>query len=85
MQGAADCWTVNVCPATVTVPVREDVDVFCATERLTVPLPEPLAPPVTVIHATLDVAVQEQLEALNTFTAAVPPAFPREADVPPSE
>jgi hypothetical protein len=27
-----DCVTVNVCPATVTVPVREPVPMFAATE-----------------------------------------------------
>ena len=72
---------MNVCPATVTVPVREEVDVFSAIERLTVPFPVPLAPPVTVIQPALDVAVQEQFEALRTFTAAVPPEFPSDADV----
>ncbi len=80
MQGAADCCTVNVCPAIVTLPVRDVVDGFSATEMLTVPLPVPLAPPVTVIHAALDVAVQEQFEALTTFTPVVPPEFPRDEE-----
>ncbi len=80
MQGAADCCTVNVCPAMVTVPVRELVEGFSATEMLTVPLPEPLAPPETVIHAAFEVAVQEQFEALTTFTPVVPPEFPRDEE-----
>ena len=80
MQGAADCCTVKVCPAIVTIPVRVVVEGFSATERLTVPFPVPLAPPVTVIQAAFDVAVQEQFEALTTFVPTVPPEFPSEAE-----
>jgi hypothetical protein len=39
--------TVNVRPATVSVPVRLLVPVFAVTAKVTVPSPEPLAPPVT--------------------------------------
>ena len=50
---AAACWvTVYACPAIVTTPVRV-APVFAATVRFTVPLPLPLAPPVTVIHSDL--------------------------------
>ena len=81
MQGAADCCTVKVCPAIVTIPVRVVVEGFSATEMLTVPFPDPLAPPVTVIQATFDVAAQEQFEAETTFTPVVPPEFPSDDDV----
>ena len=65
----------------VTVPVRDVVDGFSAIERLTDPLPVPLAPPVTVIQEAFDVAVHEQFEALAIFTPVVPPPFPSEAEV----
>jgi hypothetical protein len=55
------------------VPVRDDVDVFDAMLKLTVPLPVPLAPPVTVIHAALLVAVQLQVEPAVTAVLPVPP------------
>ena len=60
MQGAAACVTVNVCPPTLIVPVRCVVAELAATLKLTVPLPDPLAVPVTVIQLTLLVAVQAQ-------------------------
>ena len=85
VHGAADCWTVNVCPAMVTLPVREDVVVFCVIERLTVPLPVPLAPALTVIQEAFDVATQEQLDTAVTLTLAAPPVLPKEVDVPLSE
>ena len=47
-------------PPTVTVPVRELVDVLEATLSDTLPLPEPEAPAVTVIHELLLTAVHEQ-------------------------
>jgi hypothetical protein len=43
---------VTVCPATVSVPVRDSVDVFAATEQVTVPFPVPLAGVKTVIQLT---------------------------------
>jgi hypothetical protein len=60
----AACWTVTVLPATVIVPVCDDVDVFCVTEYCTVPEPVrvPELPEETVIHAELDTADQVQLE-----------------------
>ena len=63
---AAACVTVNVAPAIVSVPVRIDATVFAATLKVTVPLPDPVAPPVTVIHAALLVAVQLQPVAADT-------------------
>ena len=60
-------------PAIVTVPVRDVVNVFAATLTVVVPLPEPLAPAVTVIHVTLLTAVHEQPAAAVVVIVAVPP------------
>jgi hypothetical protein len=68
------CVTVNVRPAIVTVPVRDEADVFAATVIATVPLPVPLAPPVTVSHAALLVAVQSQALPAVTDTEVFSPA-----------
>ena len=78
MHGAAACCTVKVCPAIVTLPVRDDVVVFCAIEMPTAPLPVPLAPEVTVIQAAFEVAVQEHPDAEVTPTLDVPAALPVE-------
>src|SRR5205085_1482769 len=48
----AVCVTVNVCPATVSVPVRAALE-FVATLKFTVPFPVPFAPDVIVIHEWL--------------------------------
>jgi hypothetical protein len=64
---AAACVTVNVCPATVIVPVR-DAPVFAAMLNPTVPVPVPLAPDVTVIHGALLVAFHVQVLAVVTVT-----------------
>ena len=52
--------TVTVWPATVNVPVREAPVVLAATLNVTEPMPDPLAPAVTVIHDVVVVAVQAQ-------------------------
>ena len=52
--------TVTVCPATVNVPVRAVPVVLAATLNVTEPMPDPLAPAVTVIQDVVVVAVQEQ-------------------------
>ena len=52
--------TVTVCPATVNVPVREAPVVLAATLNVTEPMPDPLAPAVTVIQDVVVVAVQAQ-------------------------
>ena len=58
VQEAAPFWmTVTGWPATVSVPVRCEVEVLAVTLNVTVPLPEPLAPPLMVSHAALLVAV----------------------------
>ena len=67
-QLLAACVTVKVIPAIVIVPARPVVPGFAATLNVTVPSPVPLAPPVTVIQASLLVAVQEQLVPVTTDT-----------------
>lgn len=52
--------TEKVCPAIVTVPVRELVEALAATATCTVPLPLPDVPEVTVIHEVLLVAFHAQ-------------------------
>ena len=51
---------MTVWPATVNVPVREAPVVLAATLNVTEPMPEPLAPAVTVIQDVVVVAVQAQ-------------------------
>ena len=58
---------MTVWPATVSVPVREDVAVFAAIEKATIPLPLPLAPEVMVNQASLLVAVHVQPVAVVTL------------------
>jgi hypothetical protein len=48
------------CPATVTVPVRAEPVVLAATLKVTEPMPDPVAPAVTVIHDVVVLAVQAQ-------------------------
>ena len=77
-----DCLTLKICPAIVIVPLRFfGRPVYAATEYVTVPLPLPLAPPVTVIHEALLVAVQAQPASAVTATAPVLPAGPYVARV----
>ncbi len=65
--GGAPAWvTVTVCPAMVSVPVREDVAVLAAIENATAPFPLPPAPDVMVSHAALLVAVQLQPASVVT-------------------
>src|SRR5262245_17866696 len=70
VHGAAGCVTVNVCPAIVSVPVRDVVVVFAATLKLTDPPPLPLAPEVIVSHGLFATAVQ--LQPVPEFTVTVP-------------
>ena len=74
MQLAAACVTVKVAPAIVRVPVRIDAAGFAATSNVTEPLPDPVAPPVSVIHAALLAAVQAQPVAAVTLLLPLPPA-----------
>ncbi len=77
---AARCVTVNVCVATVTVPVRA-APVFAVRLRATVPLPVPVAPEVTVIHDVLLVAVHAQAASVITDTVPWPASGPMFASV----
>lgn len=72
--------TVNVAPAIVSVPVRPD-PVFAATPKVTVPLPDPVAPPVIVIHDALLEAVQLQPVAAVTLLLPLPAAPVKDCDV----
>ena len=74
MQLAAACVTVNVAPAIVSVPVRVVVAVLAATLKDVVPLPKPIAPPVTVIHDALLAADHAQPRPAVTVLLPVPPA-----------
>jgi hypothetical protein len=65
---------VNVWPATVIVPVRDVGALFIATLNVTVPPPEPLAPPVTVIQLTLLPAVHVHPVPAVTVMDPLPPA-----------
>ena len=61
---------MNVCPAIVIVPVRAAVPVLAATLKPTVPLPDPLAPLVTVIHVAFETA--DHVHPADTVTATDP-------------
>jgi hypothetical protein len=63
--------TVTVRPATVSVPVRAAVE--AGTEKLTAPIPDPVAPAVIVIQLVVVVADQEQLVPDVTDIVAAPP------------
>lgn len=71
---AAACVMLKVCPAILMVPVRCVVAVLAATLNVTVPLPDPLAPPVMVLHATLLTAVQLHPADAATANDPLPPA-----------
>jgi hypothetical protein len=71
---AAAWFTVRVLPPIETVPVRAVATVFAETVYESVPLPVPVAPAVTVIHALLLVAVQPQPDAAPTVTMPDVPA-----------
>ncbi len=65
---------MKVFPAIVSVPVRDEVLVFAAVPKLTLPLPEPDAPAVTVSQpGLLLTAVHAQPAGAVTATVPVPP------------
>jgi len=68
----AACVTVKVWPAMVIVPVLCR-PVLVATEKFATPEPEPLAPAVMVIQASLLAAVHAHPVTVVTFTLPVPP------------
>ena len=63
--------TVNVWPAIVSVPVRDNAEVFAPTPYVTVPSPAPFAPLVTDSHAVFVVAVHVQPALAVTVTVPV--------------
>ena len=68
---AAACVTVNVWPATVSVPLRGDVLVLADALKPTLPLPVPLAPLVTVSHPVLLTPVHVHPVGAVTFVEPV--------------
>ena len=66
--------TVNVCPAMVRVPQRCAVLGLGATVKLTEPLPDPVAPAVSVIQVAALTAVHEQPVCAVTDVDTTPPA-----------
>jgi hypothetical protein len=66
------------------VPVRSAVLGLAATSKVTVPLPDPLAPPVIVIQPALLAAVHEQLLPVVMLTEPVPPVEGADPLVDPS-
>ena len=73
---------VNVLPAIVISPERDEQVVFSSTLYVTVPLPVPDAPPVIVTQDKLSVAVQSQQlkDAATATVLPVSPAAPTDAD-----
>ena len=72
---------MTVCPATVSGPVRDVVEVFAATEPVTVPLPVPLAG-ATEIQPTPLAAVHVQVALVGfTLVPKVPPPNASACDV----
>ena len=75
------CDTVKVCPAMVSVPVRELVPVLAATVKATLPLPVRLLPPVKVIQLALLATVHAHALVVVTVVLPVPPAAATLCDV----
>jgi hypothetical protein len=66
---------VKIWPATVSVPVRDCVDVLAAALNVTVPLPLPAAPAVTASHdVALPDAVHVHPAGVVTVVDPEPPA-----------
>jgi hypothetical protein len=68
------CVTVNVWPATVSVPTRWEAFVLAAALYVRFPLPLPLPPAVIVSHGALLELVQAHPAGAATLVAPVPPA-----------
>jgi hypothetical protein len=73
LQGTPACVTVTAWPPTVTVALRDALDVLAVAVSVIVPLPEPLAPLVTESHDALSEAVHAQPEPAVSVSVAVPP------------
>jgi hypothetical protein len=72
---------VKVCPAIVSVALRDVVPVLAAALNPTVPVPLPLAPEVRVSHDALLLAVQAQPFDAVMVTDPVPPADVKDCEV----
>jgi hypothetical protein len=73
LQGTPACVTVTAWPPTVTVALRDTLDVLAVALSVIVPLPEPLAPLVIDSHDALSDAVHAQPEPAVSERVAVPP------------
>src|ERR1700690_1962071 len=73
LAGAPACCTVNGSPAMVSVAAR-GLPVFGPTVKMSVPLPDPLAGLVSVIHPGVPEVVQAQPAAAVMVTVPEPPA-----------
>ena len=73
---APSCVTVTVAPATVNVPVRDDVEVFAAAAKVVLPLPVPVAPLLMESQAALLAADQVQPVVVVTAELCEPPDAP---------
>jgi len=63
---------VTVFPATVSVPVRAELDGLAVTEKFTKPVPVIVPPSVTVIHEVLLTAVHPHADAVVTERLPIP-------------
>jgi hypothetical protein len=73
--GGAAAWvTVTVCPATVSVPVRNAVPVFAVNAYVVLPVPVPLAPELMVSHDVAVDAVHAQVDADGVTVIELVPA-----------
>jgi hypothetical protein len=84
-QPKPDCVTVKAFPAIVSVPVRDVVAVAAATAKVTVPLPEPDAPPLTDSQDALLAALHAHPDPAVTATLPLPPAEAKDCDVVPMD
>jgi hypothetical protein len=80
VQATPGCVTEKVWPPTVIVALRDVAVVFAAPVKLTVPLPDPLAPAVIVIHVSVVVAVHAQPACAVTPIAPEPPPAATDSD-----
>jgi len=75
LQVSAAWVALNVLPAIVTEPVRDDVPVLAVADTVTVPFPMPLEPAVTDSHELLLTAVQLQAPGAVTVMSVLSPAI----------
>jgi len=76
VHGAADCVTVNVWPAIVSVPVRNDALGFAAMLNVAEPSPLPDVAPTSVSHEVLLLAVHAHPIGASMVAEPLPAAAP---------